>query len=102
MAEENLRQVTRCGHRGGGLLHDRGPDGFLKGKRYLIVDRVIFPPGELLDRVIRERTIHDHGDRPHPALENALITGGPTVSEGRVEVRDPLGGLLKDCQRQAA
>jgi hypothetical protein len=31
-----------------------------------------------------------------------LIAGGPTMSEGRVEVRDRLGGLLKYYYREAA
>jgi transposase InsO family protein len=124
-------------------------DGFLKGKRYLIVDRdvlfseqfkailkssgtkivrtsiqapnmnafserfvlsiksecldrMIFVGGESLDRAIREFMIHYHGERPHQGLENALISGGPTVSDGRVEVKDRLGGLLKYYYREAA
>jgi hypothetical protein len=32
---------------------------------------------------------------------NGLITGGPTMSEGRVEVRDRLGGLPKCYYRPA-
>jgi putative transposase len=117
-------------------------DGFLKGKRYLIVDcdvlfsekskamlrssgtkivrtsiqapninafaervvlsmksecldRMIFVGAASLDRAIREFMIHCYAERPHRGIENALIAGGPTMSEGRVEVRDRLGGLLK-------
>ena len=55
-----------------------------------------------LDRAIREFTIHYLAERPHQGLENALIAGGPTLSEGRVEVRDRLGGLLKYYYREAA
>jgi hypothetical protein len=33
---------------------------------------------------------------------DALIAGGPTMIEGRVEVRDRLGGLLKYYYREAA
>lgn len=124
-------------------------DGFLKGKRYLIVDRdvlfseqfkamlrssgtkivrtsiqapnmnafaerfvlsmksecldrMIFVGAASLDRAIREFMIHYHAERPHQGLENALIVGGPTMSEGRVEVRDRLGGLLKYYYRRAA
>jgi hypothetical protein len=35
-------------------------------------------------------------------LESALIAGGPTLSEGRAEVRNHLGGLLKYYYREAA
>jgi transposase InsO family protein len=124
-------------------------DGFLKGKRYLIVDRdvlsseqfkailkgsgtkivhtsiqapnmnafserlvfsiksecldrMIFVGVDSLDRAIREFMIHYHGERPHQGLENALISGGPTLSEGRVEARDRLGGLLRYYYRRAA
>lgn len=41
-------------------------------------------------------------ERPHQATANVLITGGPTMIEGRVEVRDRLGGLLKYYYREAA
>jgi transposase InsO family protein len=124
-------------------------DGFLKGKRYLIVDRdalfadrfkailrssgtkivrtsiqapnmnafaerfvlsiksecldrMILVGGDSLDRAIREFLIHYHAERPHQGLENALIASGPMLSEGRVEVRDRLGGLLKYYYRRAA
>ena len=124
-------------------------DGFLKGKRYLILDRdalfadgfkailrssgtkivhtsiqapnmnafserfvlsiksecldrMIFVGAASLDRAIREFMIHYHAERPHQGLESALIAGGPTMSEGRVEVRDRLGGLLKYYYREAA
>jgi transposase InsO family protein len=123
-------------------------DGFLKGKRYLIVDRdalfadrfkailesaevkivrtsiqapnmnafaerfvrsiktecldrMIFVGWESLDRAIREFAIHNHTERPHQGLENALISGGPAIGEGRVTVRDRLGGLLKYYYRAA-
>jgi hypothetical protein len=59
------------------------------------LDRMIFVGAASLDRAVREFMIHHHGERPHQGLENALICGGPTVSDGRVEVRDRLGGLLK-------
>jgi len=124
-------------------------DGFLKGKRYLIVDRdvlfseqfkailkssgtkivrtsiqapnmnafserfvlsiksecldrMIFVGGASLDRAIREFMIHYLAERPHQGLENALIDGGSTLTEGRVEVRDRLGELLKLCYRQGS
>jgi putative transposase len=66
------------------------------------LDRMIFVGGDSLDCAIREFTIHDHAERPHQALANGLIAGGPTRIEGRVEVRDRLGGLPKYCYREAA
>jgi hypothetical protein len=66
------------------------------------LDRMIFVDGESLDRAVREFMIHHRGERQHQGLENALISGGPTVSDGRVEVRDRLGGLLKHYYREAA
>jgi transposase InsO family protein len=66
------------------------------------LDRMIFVGGDSLDRAIREFAIHYLAERPHQGLEIALIAGGPTMNEGRVEVRDRLGGLLKYYHRQAA
>ena len=63
---------------------------------------MIFVGGDSLHRAIREFMIHYLAERPHQGLENALIDGGPTLTEGRVEVRDRLGGLLKYYYRQAA
>jgi hypothetical protein len=63
---------------------------------------MIFVGAAPLDRAIREFMIQYHAERPHQGLENALIAGGPTMSEGRVEVRDRLGGLPKYYYREAA
>jgi hypothetical protein len=90
-----------------------GVDGFLKGKRYLIVDRdslfselfkaILKSSGTKLVRTsIQAPNMNAFAERPHQGLKNALIAGGPTMSEGRVEVRDRLGGLLKYYYRPAA
>jgi len=75
---------------------------FVRSTKSERLDRMIFVGGDSLDRAVREFTIHDHAERPHQGIENALIAGGPTVNECRVEVRDRLGGLLKYYHRQAA
>jgi transposase InsO family protein len=66
------------------------------------LDRMIFVGGDSLDRAIRAYMMQYRAERPHQGLENALINGGPILSEGRVEVRDRLGGLLKYYYREAA
>jgi hypothetical protein len=63
---------------------------------------MIFVGGQSLDCAIREFTVHYLAERPHLGLENALIAGGPALSESQVEVRDRLGGLLKYYYREAA
>ena len=66
------------------------------------LDRTIFVGGDSLDRAIRESAIHYLTERPHQGLDNVVICGGPISSDGRVEVRDRLGGSLKCYYRQAA
>jgi hypothetical protein len=51
---------------------------------------------------LETKSIHYQAERPHQGLQNALVSGGPTLSEGRVEVRGRLSGLLKYDHRQAA
>jgi hypothetical protein len=66
------------------------------------LDRMILGGGDPLDCAIREFMIHDHAERSHDGLKNAVIVGGPTTGEGRVQVNDRLGGLPKDYYREAA
>lgn len=75
---------------------------FVRSIRSECLDRMIFVGADSLDRAVREFTVHYHAERPHQGLENTLIRGGPISSDGRVEVRDRLGGLLKYYYRQAA
>ena len=126
-------------------------DGFLLGKRYLILDRdplytkeframlrrggvkvIRLPPSspnlnayaerfvlsirtECLDRIvplgeahlrrsISEYLRHYHAERNHQGLGNALIEGAPSPANtnGRVERRERLGGLLNFYTRAAA
>jgi len=124
-------------------------DGFLKGKRFLIIDRdAIFSPrfksivvsfdieilltayqapnmnahaerfvrsikSECLDqmiflgreslvRAIAEYAVHYHEERSHQGLGNVLISKARPQSEGVVETRERLGGLIKYYHRRAA
>ena len=66
------------------------------------LDRMIFVGSDSLDLAIRAFAIHYHAERPHQGLQKTPICGGPTIAEGRVEVRGCLGGLLKYYYRKAA
>ena len=134
---------------GRGLLD--AEEGFLRGKRFLIMDRdplytvefremlrdggvapVRLPPhspnlnafaerfvlsirSECLDRIVplgeghlrralAEYTAHYHGERNHQGLANELIRGAatPANTNGRVQRRERLRGLLNFYQRDAA
>jgi hypothetical protein len=79
---------------------------FVRSIKSECLDRMIFVGGDSLDRAIREFTIHCLAEPPHQGLDNAFcgsaVAGGPATSEGRVEVTDRLGGLLRYCYREAA
>jgi hypothetical protein len=75
---------------------------FVRSIKSECLERMIFVGGDSLGLAVREFAIHYHAERPHQGLENTLICGGPILSEGRVEVRDRLGGLLKYYHREAA
>jgi transposase InsO family protein len=125
-------------------------DGFLQGKRYLILDRdplytrefraaitrggvkvLRLPPSspnlnayaerfvlsirtECLDRIVpwarrtfgvrfRSTCATNHAERNHQGLGNVLIEGAPSPANtnGRVERRERLGGLLNFYRRAA-
>ena len=67
-------------------------DGFVKRKRYLIHDR----DPQFLD--------HYHLERNHQGLKNQLITPmkGPVHTQGQIERKERLGGLLNYYYRVAA
>jgi putative transposase len=106
-------------------------DGFLRGKRYLILDRdplytkefrgamkrggvevLRLPPsspnlplGEChLRRSVAEYVRHYRLERNHQGLGNDLIEGapGPANTNGRIERRERLGGLLNFYHRAAS
>ncbi len=72
---------------------------FVRSIKSECLDRMIFVGAGSLDRAVLEFTVHCHAERRHQSIENALIADGPTMNEGRVEVRDRLGGLLKYYHR---
>ena len=65
------------------------------------LDRII-PLGEHhFRRVVREYVAHDHVERNHQGLGNALIAGAPAHSTGSIRRRPRLGGLLNYYERAA-
>ena len=55
-----------------------------------------------LDYLVREYVEHCHTERPHQGLGNRLVLGGPPpATEGQVQCRTRLGGLLKHYYRTA-
>jgi transposase InsO family protein len=66
------------------------------------LDQLIFLGRESLVRVIAEYAAHYHDERSHQGIGNVLISGAVPQSEGIVETRERLGGLLKYYHRQAA
>lgn len=75
---------------------------FVRSIKSECLDRMIFVGRDSLDRAIREFTAHYHAERPHQGLGNTLISGPPPRGNGRVLVRDRLGGLLRHYHRPAA
>ena len=75
---------------------------FVRSIKEECLDRMI-PLGERhLRRVLREYVAHDHHERNHQGIENALIAGAPvTRSVGRIRRRQRLGGLLNYYDRAA-
>jgi len=63
---------------------------------------MIFLGRESLVRAIVEYAAHYHDERSHQGIGNVLIGGAVPQSEGIVEVKQRLGGLLKYYYRQVA
>jgi putative transposase len=57
---------------------------------------------ESLVRAIAEYAAHYHDERSHQGIENKIVSGAAPRSEGIVETRERLGGLLKYYQRRTA
>ena len=100
--------------KGGGVaplrLPARSPNLNAFAERFVLsiksecLERVV-PLGEAhLRRVVSEYMAHYHGERNHQGLANALIESGPAPANtnGPVQRRERLGGLLNFYQRQAA
>ena len=77
---------------------------FVLSIRTECLDRIV-PLGEAhLRRSISEYLRHYHAERNHQGLGNVLIEGAPSPANtnGRVERRERLGGLLNFYTRAAA
>ena len=63
---------------------------------------MIFVGSESLDRAIREYVAHYHDERSHQGIGNELVSGAKIRSDGSVDCRERLGGLLNYYHRSAA
>jgi len=75
---------------------------FVKSIKSECLDQMIFLGRESLVRAIAEYAAHYHEERSHQGLGNVLLSGVAPQSEGSVEVKERLGGLLKYYHRRAA
>ena len=66
------------------------------------LNRMIFVGQESLDRSIAEYVAHYHEERSHQGLENELISRVKPRSDGSIECKERLGGLLNFYHRTAA
>ena len=75
---------------------------FVKSIKSECLDQMIFLGRESLVRAIAEYAAHYHEERSHQGLGNVLLSGVAPQSEGSVEVKEQLGGLIKYYHRRAA
>jgi transposase InsO family protein len=92
------------------LLPPRSPnlnafqERFFRSLKSECLDRLIFFGEDSLRRAVREYLAHYHRERNHQGLENRLIKPAAAVGEtdGVVQCRERLGGLLRYYHRRAA
>jgi putative transposase len=75
---------------------------FVRSIKSECLDQMIFRGREFLVRSIAEYAAHYHEERSHQGIGNLLISGAAPQSEGAIETRERLGGLLKHYHRGAA
>jgi transposase InsO family protein len=75
---------------------------FVRSIKSESLDQMIFLGRESLVKAIAEYAAHYHDERSHQGIGNVLINGAMPESEGDVECRERLGGLLKYYHRQTA
>jgi putative transposase len=75
---------------------------FVRSIKSECLDQMIFLGRESLVRAIAEYAAHYHDERSHQGIGNVLVNWAEPQSEGTVEVRERLGGLLKYYHREAA
>lgn len=73
----------------------------LKGEA---LERMIFFGENMLRNAVREYLVHYHEERNHQGLANKIIQPGDEVgsSDGQIECRERLGGMLRYYHRKAA
>jgi putative transposase len=75
---------------------------FVKSIKSECLDQMIFLGRESLLRAIADYATDYHEERSHQGVGNVLISGAEPQSEGILDVRERLGGLLKYYHRRAA
>lgn len=77
---------------------------FMRSLREEFLDRMIFFGDKPLHRALTEFQAHYHSERNHQGLDNQLIDPGNEVgrTEGVIDCRERLGGLLRYYYRRAA
>ena len=75
---------------------------FVRSIKSECLDQMIFLGRESLVRAIAEYAAHYHDERSHQGIGNVMISRAGRQSEGSIEVRERLGGLLKYYYRRAA
>ena len=109
--DHNYRQVfdDACKNRGARvkLLTFRSPnlnafvERFIQSLQVECLDHFLTFGEKHLDYLVREYVEHYHHERPHQGLENRLIVTERLCSDGEVQCRTRLGGLLKHYYRAA-
>jgi transposase InsO family protein len=75
---------------------------FVRSIKSECLDRRILLGQNSLDRAIAEYVEHYHDERSHQGIGNEVVSGAAPQGEGKVEVRERLGGLLAYYHRRAA
>ncbi len=105
-----LRQILESSNIELVVLPPRSPnlnahlERFMRSLKSECLDRVIFFGEASLGRALREFGEHFHHERNHQGLGNRIIDAGTEVSrtQGEVQCRERLGGLLGYYYRNAA
>jgi transposase InsO family protein len=75
---------------------------FVRSIKSECLDLTIFLGREPLVRAIVEYAEHYHDERSHQGIGSEIVNGTKAESEGYIEARERLGGLLKYYHRTAA
>ena len=75
---------------------------FVRSIKSECLDQMIFLGRESLVRAIAEYAAHYHEERSHQGIGNGIVSGAAPQSNGDVQVKERLGGLLKYYHRRAA